>query len=30
MATSAFSLRYEAERAPGLVFSDIKDYQKAA
>jgi peptide chain release factor 3 len=30
MASSPFSLRYEAERAPGLVFSDIKDYQKAA
>jgi peptide chain release factor 3 len=30
MASSPFSLRYEADRAPGLVFSDIKDYQKAA
>ncbi|CEJ14274.1 Peptide chain release factor 3 [bacterium YEK0313] len=30
MASSAFSLRYEEERAPGIVFSDIKDYQRAA
>ncbi|MBN8938599.1 MAG: peptide chain release factor 3 [Rhizobiales bacterium] len=29
MASSAFSLRYEEERAPGIVFSDIKDYQRA-
>ena len=30
MASSAFSLRYEQDRAPGIVFADIKDYQKAA
>ncbi len=30
MASSAFSLKYEADRAPGLTFSDVKDYQKAA
>jgi peptide chain release factor 3 len=30
MASSAFSLRYEEERAPGITFSDIKDYQRAA
>lgn len=30
MATTAFSLRYEEERAPALRFSDIKDYQKRA
>ncbi|KQP68761.1 peptide chain release factor 3 [Methylobacterium sp. Leaf111] len=28
MATTAFSLRYEEERAPEVHFSDIKDYQK--
>ena len=30
MASSAFSLRYEVERAPDVVFRDIKDYQQAA
>ncbi|POR41801.1 peptide chain release factor 3 [Methylobacterium sp. V23] len=30
MATTAFSLRYEKERAPDVRFSDIKDYQKRA
>ncbi len=28
MATSAFMLNYEIERAPKLTFSDIKDYQR--
>jgi peptide chain release factor 3 len=28
MAASAFSLKYDAERAPNIVFSEIKDYQK--
>jgi len=27
MATSAFNLRYEEERWPDVVFSDVKDYQ---
>ncbi|SHO59806.1 peptide chain release factor 3 [Pseudoxanthobacter soli DSM 19599] len=27
MATSAFSLKYEQERAPQIVFSEVKDYQ---
>ena len=27
MATSAFNLRYEEERWPDIVFSDVKDYQ---
>ena len=30
MATTAFSLRYEEERAPSVRFTDIKDYQKHA
>ncbi|GJE19092.1 peptide chain release factor 3 [Methylobacterium marchantiae] len=30
MATTAFSLRYEEERAPKVRFTDIKDYQKRA
>ena len=30
LASSAFTLRYEQERWPGVHFSDIKDYQKAA
>jgi peptide chain release factor 3 len=30
MASSAFSLRYEEERAPGIVFASVKDYQRAA
>jgi peptide chain release factor 3 len=30
MAASSWDLKYEEERAPGIVFSDIKDYQKAA
>ena len=29
MATSAFNLRYEEERWPDVVFSDVKDYQAA-
>ncbi len=28
MATTAFSLNYEQERAPGVSFSDVKDYQR--
>jgi peptide chain release factor 3 len=28
MASSAFSLKYDAERAPSISFSDVKDYQK--
>ena len=28
MATTAFSLRYEEERAPAIRFTDVKDYQK--
>ena len=28
MATSAFMLNYEIERAPKLTFSDVKDYQR--
>ncbi len=27
LATSAFSLKYEQERAPGIEFTEIKDYQ---
>jgi len=30
MATSAWDLRYEQDRAPAIIFSDIKDYQKSA
>ena len=30
MAASAFDLKYEQDRWPEIVFSDIKDYQKAA
>ncbi|MEN3930324.1 peptide chain release factor 3 [Microvirga sp. W0021] len=30
MATSPFSLQYEAERFPKIEFSDVKDYQKRA
>ena len=30
MASSAFTLRYELEKWPKIVFSDVKDYQKAA
>ena len=30
MAPSAFMLNYEKERAPDIVFSDIKDYQREA
>ncbi len=30
MASSAFSLRYEEERAAGITFSAVKDYQRAA
>jgi peptide chain release factor 3 len=30
MASSAFTLRYEQERWPGVVFSDVKDYQARA
>jgi peptide chain release factor 3 len=28
MASSAFSLKYDAERAPAIRFNDVKDYQK--
>ncbi|PWB84091.1 MAG: peptide chain release factor 3, partial [Methylocystaceae bacterium] len=28
MASSEFSLRYDAERHPAVVFSDVKDYQR--
>ncbi len=28
MASSAFSLKYEADRASALRFTDVKDYQK--
>ncbi|KUL93433.1 peptide chain release factor 3 [Bosea sp. WAO] len=30
MASSQFTLKYDAERAPGISFSDVKDYQKVA
>ncbi len=30
MASSAFNLNWEIERAPGISFSDVKDYQIAA
>ena len=30
MASSPFMLNYEIERAPKLIFSDIKDYQRQA
>jgi peptide chain release factor 3 len=30
MSPSEFSLRYDAERHPAIVFSDVKDYQKSA
>ena len=30
MAPSGFMLTYEMERAPGIVFSDVKDYQRQA
>ncbi len=30
MASSAFSLNYDAERNPAIQFSDVKDYQKGA
>ena len=30
MATNAFSLNYDAERYPDIVFSDVKDYQRHA
>jgi len=30
MAPSAYSLRYDSERHPQIVFSDVKDYQKSA
>ncbi|MGQ3284439.1 peptide chain release factor 3 [Bosea sp. (in: a-proteobacteria)] len=30
MASSQFTLKYDAERAPDVTFSDIKDYQKVA
>ncbi len=29
MAPSAYSLRYDEERNPAIVFSDVKDYQKS-
>ncbi len=28
MATSPFMLKFEMDRAPGVTFSDIKDYQR--
>ncbi len=30
MAPSAYSLRYDEERNPAIVFSDVKDYQKSS
>jgi peptide chain release factor 3 len=30
MASSAFMLNYEIQRAPKLTFSDVKDYQRQA
>jgi peptide chain release factor 3 len=30
MASSQFTLKYDAERVPEIVFSDVKDYQKGA
>ena len=30
MASSQFMLKYDAERAPDVTFSDVKDYQKVA
>ncbi|MGA8169821.1 MAG: peptide chain release factor 3 [Methylocystis sp.] len=30
MAPSAYSLRYDSERHPKIVFSDVKDYQKSS
>jgi len=30
LAENAFSLNYEADRAPGMVFKEIKDYQVRA
>ncbi|PTM40843.1 peptide chain release factor 3 [Bosea sp. 124] len=30
MASSQFTLKYDAERAPEVTFSDVKDYQKVA
>ncbi|WP_332683127.1 peptide chain release factor 3 [Bosea sp. (in: a-proteobacteria)] len=30
MASSQFTLKYDAERAPEISFSDVKDYQKVA
>ena len=30
MAPSAYSLRYDSERHPQVVFSDVKDYQKSS
>ena len=30
MASSQFTLKYDAERVPDVTFSDIKDYQKVA
>ena len=30
MAPSAYSLRYDSERHPQIVFSDVKDYQKSS
>ncbi len=29
MAPSAYSLRYDGERNPQIVFADVKDYQKS-
>ncbi len=30
MASSPFSLKYDAERVPNITFADVKDYQKGA
>jgi peptide chain release factor 3 len=30
MASSQFTLKYDAERAPEISFSDVKDYQKVS
>jgi peptide chain release factor 3 len=30
MASSQFTLKYDAERSPDISFSDVKDYQKVA
>ena len=30
MAANTFNLQYEMDRAKGITFSDVKDYQKKA